>query len=130
MIKIDMKRYLKQIVTDLETINEPSLADFPMLGNYSCDFYFGNFSPLSSDVPLAQNSEIIFQEELSIAAEEALLCQEPALEITELTGGKEESNRKREADTCLPQVWTLYFDGSKPQEGSGTGCILINPKGK
>ena len=28
------------------------------------------------------------------------------------------------------QIWTLYFDGSKSQEGLGAGCILIDQKGK
>jgi hypothetical protein len=89
LIRIDRERYLKHIFIDLETLNEPSSVDFPVLGNYSCDSYFGNFFPLSSDVSLTQNSEMIFGDKLSIAAEETLLCQEPALEITELTGGKE-----------------------------------------
>jgi hypothetical protein len=61
-------------------------------------------------------------------AEETLFCQEPSLEIIEPTRGKYESNRKEEDDTFFPQVWTLYFDGSKSQEGSGAGCILINLK--
>jgi ribonuclease HI len=52
------------------------------------------------------------------------------LEITELAGGKEKSNKEGEADTYCPQAWTLYFDGSKSQEGSGAGCILTDPKGK
>jgi hypothetical protein len=52
MIRIDRERYLKNIITDLETLNETSLTDFHVLGNYSCDSYFVNFSPLSSDVPL------------------------------------------------------------------------------
>ena len=26
------------------------------------------------------------------------------------------------------QFWLLYFDGSKTQEGSGAGCVLIDPK--
>jgi hypothetical protein len=130
MIRIDRERYLKHIVTDLETLNEPSSTDFPMLGNYSCDSDFGNFSPLSSDVPLTQNSEMIFQENCPTTTEETLFCQEPALEITEQTGGEEESDKKEEADRFFPQVWTLYFDGSKSQEGSGAGCILIDPKGK
>jgi hypothetical protein len=125
MIRIDRERYLKHTVTDLETLNEPSSTDFPVLGNYSCDSYFGNFSPLSSDVPLTQNSEMIFREELSTTVEETLFCQEPALEITEQTGGKEESNRKEEADRFFPQVWTLYFDGSKSQEGSGQGASSL-----
>jgi hypothetical protein len=45
MIRIDRERYLKHTVTDLETLNEPSSTDFPVLGNYSCDSDFGNFSP-------------------------------------------------------------------------------------
>jgi hypothetical protein len=101
-----------------------------MLGNSSCNSYFGNFSPLSSDVHLTQNSEMIFQEELPTAAEELLFYKQPTLEIRELAGGKEESNREWEVDTCCPQVWTLYFYGSKSQEGLGVGCILINLKGK
>jgi hypothetical protein len=63
-------------------------------------------------------------------AEETLFSQEPAFEITKLAGEKEESNREGGANTCSPQVWTLYFDGSKSKEGSGAGCILIHPKGK
>jgi hypothetical protein len=61
MIRIDRERYLKHTVTDLEALNEPSLTDFPMLGKDSCDFDFGNFSRLSYDIPLTQNSEINFQ---------------------------------------------------------------------
>jgi hypothetical protein len=130
MIKIDRERYLKYIVIDLETLNQPSSVDFLVLGNYSCDSYFSNFSPLSSDVPLTHNSKMIFREELLTAVEETLFYQEPMLEIIEQTKGKRESNRKEEADTFFPQIWTLYFDGSKSQEGSGVGCVLINPKGK
>jgi ribonuclease HI len=130
MIRIDRERYLKHIVTDLETLNEPSSEDFPVLGNYSCDSDFRNFSPLSSDVPLTQNSEMTFQENLSTTAEEILFCQEPLLKTTEQIGGKEESGRQKETDGFHSQVWTLYFDGSKSQEGSGAGCILIDPKGK
>jgi hypothetical protein len=52
------------------------------------------------------------------------------LEITEQIGGNEESGRKRETDNFFSPIWTLYFDGSKSQEGLGAGCILIDPKGK
>jgi hypothetical protein len=88
MIRIDRERYLKLTVTDLETLNEPSSTDFPVLGNYSCDSYLGKFSPLLSDVPLTQNSEMVFQEKSSIPIEETLFCQEPALEISELAGSR------------------------------------------
>jgi hypothetical protein len=39
---------------------------------------------------------MIFQEKLSTTTGETLFCQEPALEITEQTGGEEESDKKEE----------------------------------
>ena len=130
MIRIDRKIYLKHTVTDLDAINEPSSTEFPMLGNYSYDSDFGNFSPLSFDVPLTQNSKVIFQENFPTTTRETLFCQEPVLEIMVQIRGKEEGDKKEEDDRFFPHVWTLYFDGSKSQEGSGVGCILINLKGK
>ena len=79
MIRIDRERYLRHTITDLETLNEPSSTDFLVLGNYSRDSYFGKFSPLLSDVPLTQNSEMVFQEKSPISTEETLFCQEPVL---------------------------------------------------
>jgi hypothetical protein len=64
-----------------------------VLGNYSYDSNFRNFSPLSFDVPLTQNFKIIFQETLSTVAEDTLFYQEPVLKIMEQIGGKEESGR-------------------------------------
>jgi hypothetical protein len=75
MIMIDRERYLKHIATDLESLNEPTSTNLPMLGNYSCDFDFGNFSPLSYGVPLNQNSKINFQENVPTVVEETLFCQ-------------------------------------------------------
>jgi hypothetical protein len=83
MIRINRERYLKHTIIDLESFNEPSSTDFPMLGNYSCYSDFNNFSPLSCDVPLTQNFEMTFQVNLLVAAEETLFCQEPLLETTE-----------------------------------------------
>jgi hypothetical protein len=79
MIKIDREINLKHMVTDLETLNEPSSTDFPVIRNYFCDSDFGNFSTLSSDIPLTQNSEISFQENLLMTVGETLFCQEPVL---------------------------------------------------
>jgi hypothetical protein len=79
MIRID--RYLKHTVIDLETPNELSSIDFHILGNYSCDSYFGNFAPLLSNVSLTQNSKLIFQEKLLIPTRDTLFCQDPALEL-------------------------------------------------
>jgi hypothetical protein len=56
---------------------------------------------------------MIFQEDFPTTAKETLFCQQLALEITELAGGKEQSNKEGEADMYCPKSWTLYFDGSK-----------------
>jgi hypothetical protein len=88
MIIINREWYVKHTIIDLETLNEPSLIEFPMIGNYSCDSYFGNFSALLSDVHLTKNSEIAFQEKSLIPTEETLLCQDPFLKILELAVGK------------------------------------------
>jgi ribonuclease HI len=130
MIRIDSEIYLKHTVTDVETLNEPLSEDFPVLGNYSCDSYFRNFSPLPYDVPLTQNSEMVFQEKSSIPIEETLFCQVLVLEITKQKGGKQERKKKEETDNFHSQIWTRYFDGSKSQEGFGAGCILNDMKGK
>jgi hypothetical protein len=82
MIRIDRERYLKHMVTNLETLNEPSSTYFPVMGNYSYDSHFGNFSPLLSDVPLTQNSEMVFQKKPSISTKDTLFFQDPMLEIT------------------------------------------------
>jgi ribonuclease HI len=130
MIRIDRERYLKHTVTDLETPNEPTSTNFPVLGNYSCDSHFGDFSPLMSTVPLTQNSELIFQEESSMPIGDSLFFQNPATELTGQEIGEQEINEEQEKSDCRSQIWTLFFDGSKSQEGSGEGCILINPKGQ
>jgi hypothetical protein len=55
MIRIDKEIYLKHIVTDLETPNEPSSTTFHVLGNYSCDFDFNNI-PLTCLTCLAHKN--------------------------------------------------------------------------
>jgi hypothetical protein len=127
MIRINRERYLKHTVTDLETLNEPSSTNFPMLGNYSRDSHFRKFSPLLSDVPLTQNYEMVFQEKSLIPTEDTLFCQEPVLDITKQTIGEKEINKGEEKGDFRSQIWTMYFDGSKSQEGLGAGCILIDP---
>ena len=32
------------------------------------------------------------------------------------------------SDPCTDELWTLYFDGSKTQDGSGVRCVLIDPR--
>jgi ribonuclease HI len=45
-------------------------------------------------------------------------------------GGQHNVNNGEGRNDCHSCIWTLYFDGSKSQEGSGAGCILIDPRGR
>jgi ribonuclease HI len=70
---------------------------------------------------------MIFQEELPMPMEDSLFCQDLVL------GLPEENIEDKNTDwngNHRSQIWTLYFYGSKSQEGSGAGCILIDQKGK
>jgi len=37
---------------------------------------------------------------------------------------------EQECSKLYYEIWTLYFDGSKSQEGVGAGCIFINTSRK
>ena len=71
-----------------------------------------------------------FQVNLLATTKESIFFQEPLLETTNKLYGDEKITRPEEVAKFFSQVWTLYFDGSKSQEGLGVGCILIDPKGK
>jgi hypothetical protein len=70
---------------------------------------------------------MIFQEEFPMPREDSLSCQDLVLGLLEEK--IEERNTDWNGNHRL-QIWTLYFDGYKSQEGSGVGCILIDQKGK
>jgi len=76
IIQIDRERYHKHTIIDLNTPNEPSSTDFPVLGNYSCDSGFGNFTPHVSNIPPTRQSKMIFQVYLLAATEGGILCQD------------------------------------------------------
>jgi len=39
-------------------------------------------------------------------------------------------NKNKTSFKYTPNIWTLFFDGSKSQEGDRASCLLINPKGE
>jgi hypothetical protein len=73
---------------------------------------------------------MIFQVDLLEATEERILCPDSPSGVADKKDEIEKIARHEEVSNSPPQIWTLYFDGSKSQEGSGAQCILIEPKGK
>jgi ribonuclease HI len=130
MIRIDRERYLKHTVTNLETPNEPSSTEFPVLGNYSCDSYFRISPPFPSDVPITQNSELVFRNREPTPAGGTLFRQEYVQENPRQKIRKQQGDEEEGTGNTRSQIQTMCFDRSKSQERSGAGCILINPKDK
>jgi hypothetical protein len=98
---------MKHNVTDLDGENELVAFDNIIVGNYSIDFYFGNFN--------AQVSPF-----------------QPTDPISEI-----ENFSQVDFSRCINFVdnyvnypfWKLYFDGYKYNDGASAGCILISLDG-
>jgi hypothetical protein len=71
-----------------------------------------------------------FQVNLLIVTEEKIFCQDSPSRVADKEDESEKVARHEEVSNFSSQIWMLYFDGSKLHEGSGEGCILIEPKGK
>ena len=54
-MKIEREPYIKQIVTDLDDLGEPSITINENLGNHSMDTFFGNFPDDMSPIAQPEN---------------------------------------------------------------------------
>jgi hypothetical protein len=100
-------------VTEFEQENQPIAFNNNILGNYSSESFFGNFNAQSS--PFSVNSFTSQIENFSHT--DTSRCVNIAEEIVNKTVDK-------------PLFWSLYFDGSKSNDGAGAGCILVSPEGE
>jgi hypothetical protein len=74
-----------------------------------------------SDMPCAQKYEMLFQLDLLVGIEESILYQDSPIGATNKEVEIVKVARHEECRNFPPQIWKLYFDGSKSQEGSGVG---------
>ena len=68
-----------------------------------------------SDIPFTQKSRMIFQIGLLAALEENILYQDSLTGVADKEVEIEKIARHEEVRNSPPQIWTLYFDGSKLQ---------------
>lgn len=108
-IQVDQEKHLKHIVTKIEGDNELVAFNNNIIDNYSAESFLGNFkaheSPFLDNVVISQVENF-----LQIDASE---CKNFINKLVVNT-----------------LFWTLYFDGSKSNNGAGAGCILIIPEGE
>ena len=102
---------MKQNVTQFEGKNEP--VDF-VLGNYFIELEPGNYqAEEANDTSDAQLNLLWFSQ-----------VDEIDCKIVDLVVDVD-------FDSCIVKLdsfWTLFFYRSKTLEGSGAGCVLIDPK--
>ena len=104
---------MKHNVTQLEGKNEPVNS---VLGNYFIELEPGNYqAEEASSIPDTQPDLLRFSR-----------TDEIDYNIVYLVSYVVFNSNLVEVDG----FWTLYFDGSKTLEGSGAGCVLIDPEKK
>jgi hypothetical protein len=90
-------------MTDLNDTNESFVTSANSYETQGMDTFFGNFMTKMSSIidPRKQSEFTAYTQTLAL------------------------SNMPITTDDA--HIWSLYFDGSKFQEGAGVGCVLINP---
>ena len=108
---------MKQNITQLEENNEHINFSSSVLGNYFLEIELGNY----------QDEEVSYELDTQSNLLQFLWDDDIDCNIVNLfTNVGNDTNQTYLED----RFWILYFDGSKTQEGSGAGCILIDPEKK
>ena len=110
-IKILREPHMKYNVTQLEGKNEPVNS---MLGNYFIELEPGNYQ--------AEEASNISDTQLDLLR--FSWADEIDCKIVDLVLDVVFNSISVQVDS----FWVLYFDGSKTLEGSGAGCVLIDPE--
>ena len=102
------------MVIDLNDTDEPVMFSNPILGNLCFDTLSGEI-----DVELSPFANLDTQYEL-------LHCTQIAKSNCTLV---DISSTKFCTEIIDPNLWNLYFDGSRNKDGVGVGCLLIDLHG-
>lgn len=111
-IWVDWKIYMKHNVTPLNRQNEPMAFAELIFGNCFLETQLGCY--------LAQPSLVQPDTQLD-------LLPSPTGENDHCRVSSNNNSTSVVPSPCTYDMCTLYFDGSKMQEGSGDGCVLIDP---
>jgi len=100
---------MKYTIIDLERSNEPIAFTNNIIGNYLAKSFLGSFNAQRSPFP---NDDVVSQID----------------NFSQTNSSKCVNTVDKILDNSL--FWTLYFDGSKSEDGAGIRCMLINPQGE
>ena len=115
---------MKHTVTDLNYTNETVMFFNSVLGNLCFETFFREFkAEISPYVNSIEQFELLHTTQIV----------EPHCNIVEVCTKLDTNNCKDlvysscnfSLELIDPNIWTLYFDGSRNKEGEGVGCLLI-----
>jgi hypothetical protein len=108
-IRVNSEAHMKHTMTKLEGKNEPIRFAHSFLGNYFFETDYGCYEVHNSEIP----SEL----------QSSLFPQIHNNACTKLNNLKFSLANK----TNIPDMWTMFFDDSKTQDGAIIGFVLIDP---
>ena len=106
---------MKQNVTQFEEKNEPVNFWYSVLGNYFLELEPGNY----------QAKEVSHESDMQFYLLQFSWTDEVDCNIVNLVTNLVDATNQIYLED---RFWILYFDGSKTQEGSRVGCVLIDPE--
>jgi hypothetical protein len=145
-IKIYREIYMKHVVKDLNYPIEPIMFNYLILGNYYCDSFFGNYTiDISSyaesniEYKILHCTEIVdphcnMLDTTNHHLVQSNIVSSDRLEVfSNLTNHTNSENNENYVSIHNlnrdPNMWTLFFDGSKYLEGTVSSYILKDPNG-
>ena len=112
-IKVLREPHMKHNVTQLEGKNEPMYFSYSILGKYFIELEPGNYQAEEASSESDKQSDL-----LQFSRTDKIDCN-----IVNLVSSLESNTSRVELED---KFCFLYFDGSKTQDVSGAGCVLID----
>jgi hypothetical protein len=105
---------MKYTVTNLNDGNEPVMFSNSMLGNFHFDTFFGELEVELSPFANSNTQSILLH---------CTQIVEPNCTFVDI------SSTNFCTEIANPNLWTLYFDGSRNKDGTSVGFLLIDLHG-
>jgi len=130
-IRVEKKRYVKHVVTYLNDSNETIMFNHSTLGNYNYDSFFGNKTAEISSYAESStqhevlhytqivdfNCDIVYRIDTNFCVQPNIVSRDKLYVYINSTNQKGSENKENyESQTKskgYPNMWTLFFDGSK-----------------
>ena len=119
---------MKHTVIDINDPNEPVMFSNSILGNFCFETFFGELEAETSICMNSNEQSELLHTTQTIESHYNIIEGCIKLDTNKYTYVVS-SSCDFSLELTYPNIWTLYFDGSRNKEGAGVGCLLIVPHG-